>query len=255
MTDALSNRYAGLAARVYELDKPIGRSFGDVEFYAARLRDCGGPVLEPAVGSGRVLVPLLEAGFEVVGFDASAAMLDLCRSACAARGLKADLSLARFDDFVSPTRFAAAILPAGSFQLIATAQEGLTALKRFCDHLAPGGRLILDIDPVSAVLASPGPPRRWSDPNGDVLTLTEERVDSDLLNQTVVSHLRYDLWTDGRLAASELELFVLRWWGIEEMRLALAATGFTDVIVSGGYDYGRPPRRGDEVITFEARRL
>jgi len=86
------------------------------------------------------------------------------------------------------------------------------------------------------------------------LTLTEERVDSDLLNQTVVSHLRYDQWSDGRLTASELELFGLRWWGVEEMRLALAATGFVGIIISGGYEHGRPPRRDDEVITFEARR-
>lgn len=254
MTDALSNRYDGLAARVYELDKPIGRSFGDVEFYVARLKDCGGPVLEPAVGSGRVMVPVLEAGLEVVGFDASPAMLELCRRACAARGLTADLSVARFDDFDCPTRFAAVILPAGSFQLIATAQEGLNALKRFHDHLAPGGRLILDLDPVSAVLAPPGPTRRWVDAAGEVLTLTEERVDSDLLNQSVVSHLRYDLWTDGRLTGSELELFALRWWGAEEMRLALSAAGFTDIIVSGGYEHGRLPRRDDEVITFEATR-
>ncbi|MEN5145291.1 class I SAM-dependent methyltransferase [Brevundimonas diminuta] len=255
MTDALSNRYAGLAARVYELDKPVGRSFGDVEFYAARLKGCDGPVLEPAVGSGRVLVPLLEAGFEVVGFDASEAMLDLCRAACARRDLTADLSVARFDDFAYATRFAAAIVPAGSFQLIATAQEGLAVLRRLHDHLAPGGRLILDLDPVSAVLAPPGPTRRWTDADGEVLTLTEERVDSDLLNQSVVSHLRYDQWTDGRLTASELELFALRWWGVEEMRLALTAAGFADITVSGGYEHGRPPRRDDEVITFEATRL
>nr|WP_313040237.1 class I SAM-dependent methyltransferase [Brevundimonas diminuta] len=254
MSANLCNRYAGLAARVYDLDKPIGRSFGDVEFYTRRLEICDGPVLEPAVGSGRVLVPLLEAGFDVTGFDASAAMLDLCRAACEARGLRAELSVARFDDFSYATPFGAVVLPAGSFQLIATAQEGLAALKRFHDHLQPGGRLILDLDPVSAVLAPPGPTRRWTDANGDLLTLAEERIDSDLLNQTVVSHLRYDLWTDGRLSASELELFALRWWSVEEMRLALGAAGFVDVIVSGGYEHGRLPRREDDVITFEARR-
>jgi len=119
MNANLCNRYAGLAARVYDLDKPIGRSFGDVEFYTRRLEICDGPVLEPAVGSGRVLVPLLEAGFDVTGFDASAAMLDLCRAACEARGLRAELSVARFDDFFYATPFGAVVLPAGSFQLIA----------------------------------------------------------------------------------------------------------------------------------------
>jgi len=58
----VQNRYATLAAWVYELDKPVGRSFGDVEFYLERLQGVTGPVLEPAVGNGRLFVPLLEAG-------------------------------------------------------------------------------------------------------------------------------------------------------------------------------------------------
>ncbi|WP_374846094.1 hypothetical protein [Brucella ciceri] len=63
----MNNRYGTLASWVYNLDKPVGRSFGDVEYYQQRLRESDGPILEPAVGNGRVLVPLLEAGFSVGG--------------------------------------------------------------------------------------------------------------------------------------------------------------------------------------------
>lgn len=52
-----------LATLAYELDKPIGTSFGDVEFYSSRLRGVAGPVLEPAVGTGRILIPLLQQVF------------------------------------------------------------------------------------------------------------------------------------------------------------------------------------------------
>lgn len=48
----MKNRYGRLGALVYDLDKPIGRSFGDIEFYKERLADCDGPILEPAVGNG-----------------------------------------------------------------------------------------------------------------------------------------------------------------------------------------------------------
>lgn len=42
--------YQTLSAQVYQLDKPIGCSFGDVEYYAARLSGVVGKILEPAVG-------------------------------------------------------------------------------------------------------------------------------------------------------------------------------------------------------------
>jgi hypothetical protein len=37
MPAAMKNRYGRLSAWVYDIDKPTGRSFGDIEFYRARL--------------------------------------------------------------------------------------------------------------------------------------------------------------------------------------------------------------------------
>ncbi len=51
--------YSKLSSEVYNLDKYIGRSFGDVEFYQARLEGCKGPILEPGVGTGRISSPFL----------------------------------------------------------------------------------------------------------------------------------------------------------------------------------------------------
>jgi len=41
--------YGRLATEVYDITKPIGHSFGDVEHYLQRLKSCTGRVLEPAV--------------------------------------------------------------------------------------------------------------------------------------------------------------------------------------------------------------
>ena len=51
---------------VMVLDKPPG-SLPDVAFYLRRLSGLDGPILEPAVGSGRMLIPLLEAGHDAEG--------------------------------------------------------------------------------------------------------------------------------------------------------------------------------------------
>jgi len=88
----MSWSYGKLASEVYDLDKPIGSSFGDVEYYRDQLSGIDGPVLEPAVGTGRILIPLLEAGITVHGFDSSPDMLDLCRRNCQARGLSTVLA-------------------------------------------------------------------------------------------------------------------------------------------------------------------
>ncbi len=140
-----SNRYGSLASRVYELDKPVGHSFGDVEFYLAALRDLSGPVLEPAVGSGRVLIPLLRAGLDVDGFDASPEMLAICRENCKAAGLTTRLSHARFEDFNCDREHAAIVVPAGSFQLITSFKAAIAVLERFHAHLTTGGCLLIDL--------------------------------------------------------------------------------------------------------------
>jgi hypothetical protein len=67
--DMSSSSYGRLATEAYDMDKPIGHSFGDVEFYLERLKSC----------TGRVLIPLMEAGLEIEGTDNSPEMLTICR--------------------------------------------------------------------------------------------------------------------------------------------------------------------------------
>lgn len=251
----MENRYGRLASWVYDLDKPIGCSFGDLEYYQQRLASCGGPVLEPAVGNGRIFVPLLEAGLPIEGFDASEDMLAYCRNACSSRNLAARLTHQRFDTFSYEQRFAAIIIPAGSLQLITDTARAMAVLERLHQHLAPGGRLIVDLDSIDGFLDPSPSIRSWQTAQGCLLTLTSQLVETDYIAQTTLSHLRYELWQDGSLAATELDLFKLRWWGVEELALALRAAGFHDVTVSGNYEHGRPPRKGDRVISFEALRL
>jgi SAM-dependent methyltransferase len=249
----MHNRYGTLASWVYNLDKPVGRSFGDLEFYRQRLEQCDGPILEPAVGNGRIFVPLLEAGFQIEGFDASEEMLGYCRDECRKRNLPASLSRQTFEEFSYDRRFAAIVIPAGSFQLITDETSAAAVLKRFHDHLAPMGKLIIDLDAIGSFLGASGSVRSWVTEDDDLLTLTDYRVETDYLAQTTLSHLRYEHWRDGNLIRTELDLFKLRWWGVYEFALALRAAGFTDVQVSGNYRHGQAPREDDEIISFEAR--
>lgn len=248
----MNNRYGTLAAWVYHLDKPIGRSFGDIEFYREGLKGCRAPVLEPAVGNGRVLLPLLEAGYDMQGFDASPEMLDYCRCECAARGFAPKLDLQRFESFRAERAFDAIILPAGSFQLIVDAAVARDVLQRFREALRPGGRLILDLDPVSALVGAADRQRSWQ-AGDDLLTLQERRLETDTVRQTTVALLTYEHWRNGRLVLAEEELFSLRWWDVAEFEETLGAAGFVDVIVSADYRRDAVPDGDSKSITFEAR--
>lgn len=247
-----SNRYRTLASRVYQLDKPVGHSFGDIEFYLDALRDLQGSILEPAVGSGRLLIPLLQAGLDVEGFDASPDMLAVCRENCAAAGLTPRLSQARFEDFSSDRQFEAIVMPAGSFQLITSFEAALAVLRRFHARLAPLGRLLIDLG-VAANIYKPHPrARHWHDQAGDLYTLHETPSGLDDVAQIATTHLRYDQWRDGNLVCSEFDLFTNRWWGLEEFRSALHRAGFKKVCIYGDYDRTAPAKSASQTLTFEA---
>lgn len=253
MTKAYETKtYGKLASRVYELDKPVGRSFGDVEFYLQRLKTIAGPVLEPATGNGRMLVPLAQAGYSVSGFDLSSEMLELCKASCTQYGVEAELSLQGFTTFHYAQKFAAIVLPAGSFQLLTDPLEAMSFLRRCKQALAPNGKLLLDISAVRGFMDHSPRARHWQD-GEDLLTLQEVRTATDYTRQVVTSHLRYELWRDTQLITTEMELFSLRWWGMFELELALREAGFTQVKIFGDYQAGDLNTGSADTLTFEAQ--
>jgi SAM-dependent methyltransferase len=252
-SDFATNRYGSLAAEIYDLDKPFG-ALPDTAFHLETLSAVRGPILEPACGSGRTLAPLLEAGHDVSGFDASEEMLARCRARCAARGFDPPLARMRFENFVYDTRFEAILVPVGSFTLIDDFAVALSVLRRFHEHLVPHGLVILDIQPLS-FLAGRGEDRRsWRAENGDLLTCEGERVATDWMNQTAQTRYRYERWRDHKLIACEIDPMSQRYWGRAEFELALRATGFTDIAVAGDYRRGQALRPTDRAMTFMARR-
>src|ERR687885_992701 len=71
-------------ARLYD---PWSRSVvEDVGFYVEEAVAAGGPVVELGVGTGRIAVPVAEAGVRVIGVDSSAGMLEVCAQRAAAAG-------------------------------------------------------------------------------------------------------------------------------------------------------------------------
>src|SRR2546427_13128353 len=136
--------YGAPATLFYDADKSSAGE-AEVAWYAARLPRGAGPVLEAMAGSGRLLVPLLEAGFEVHGVDSSEAMLASCEKRIANGGRATQLYRQNVTTLNLPTRYAAAFIAAGSFQLLPDPIAALDALLRIRAPLIDPGLLLLGL--------------------------------------------------------------------------------------------------------------
>ena len=250
----MNNQYGHLASLVYQTDKPIGVSFGDIEYYLARLAPVTGSILEPAVGNGRFLVPLLNAGKKVIGYDSSPDMLAFAQRALKQEGLSAELSLARFETFETTQCFDAIVIPAGSFQLISSFSTAQHVLNAFYQQLADNGRLLFDLDAARLIFNPQANVRKWTLQDNQIITLQSTPLSIDYLQQTAVELHRYELWHNGQLEQTELEEFSLRWWNPTEITMALQLAGFKDITISGGYHYGKAPTNDDSILNIEARK-
>ena len=244
--------YGRLSSEVYDMDKPIGHSFGDVEFYMNRLESCKGAILEPATGTGRILIPLLEKGLNVDGFDSSKDMLNICENNCKERGLNSKLFEAKMESFSQDTKYDAIIVPTGTFLLLHKRADSIKALQNFYKHLSNNGRLIVDIFLQTDISKGTVSTKTLECSNGDIITLENKIVEVDYINQYTISHGRYEKWREGVLLQTELERFPLRWYGVEEFRLMLEGIGFKNIVISSDYKFGQYPTNSEQIITFEA---
>ena len=121
----------------------------DIPFWVEEAQASGGPVLELGSGTGRVAIPIAQAGVPVVGLDNSAAMLKVARARARKVGFGADLL--RFvkgdmrDLSLGGQKFPLVIIPYRAFQTLLSVADQYQALATMKAHLAPAGRLIIDL--------------------------------------------------------------------------------------------------------------
>ena len=119
----------------------------DVDFYVEQALAAGGPVVELAVGTGRIAIPVARAGIRVIGVDSSPAMLAVARAAAEEAGVAEVLDL-RVGDLREPPvaeRVALVVCPFRSLLHMETEAEKLRALRAACGLLEPDGRFVFDV--------------------------------------------------------------------------------------------------------------
>ena len=115
-----------------------------LDFYVTLARAANGPVLDIACGTGRILLPCLQAGVDIEGLDLFEPMLTTLRAKAAALGLSPRLHQADMSDFSLSRRYRLIVIPFNAFIHNMTQAAQIRCLQLCREHLLPGGELTFD---------------------------------------------------------------------------------------------------------------
>jgi ubiquinone/menaquinone biosynthesis C-methylase UbiE len=113
----------------------------DIAFYVGLAGEVDGPLVELAVGNGRVAVPVAQAtGRPVIGIDSSPAMLEQARTRAAEAGVELDLREGDMRELVLDEQAALVYCPFRSLLHVPTWADRRRTFERVAASLRPGGR-------------------------------------------------------------------------------------------------------------------
>jgi len=212
----------------------------DVGFYVEEAERAGSPIVELAVGTGRIAVPTAAAGVRVIGIDSSPGMLEVCRRRAELAGVSELLDL-RLGELEAPPveeRVALVTCPFRSYLHLREDGARLRSLGAVFDLLLPGGRFVFDVFAPGAddIAETHG---RWLEREPGIY----ERADWDSQARTLTLSVRGE--------SGETSL-VLAWLSNDEWRSLLERAGFQVVGCYGWFD--RRPYAGGEDTVWVARR-
>jgi SAM-dependent methyltransferase len=247
--------YLNLCTQVYDLSKPTAPQDA-YEFYHSYAAEVKGPILEPMCGTGRFLIPLLEEGFDIHGFDASEYMLTALHAKVSDNNIKSQFKNRVWQGFVEelkrPEKYKLIFIPAGSFCLIINPETIKTALKIFYNHLTDDGVLLFEGETIKAV------PQTdiwrgsvWPKPDGQMIMLSSLAIFEDNVCRSIG---KYELVHHNKIIHTEVEELKVRVYEPKELINILDECGFKNIKVIKAYDRNKSPDENDEAIVYECRK-
>jgi len=229
----------------------------DVAFYVARAQEARGAVLEAGCGTGRILLPTLQAGVDIDGIDIHPGMIEVLQKKAAALGLAPHVVVADMRDFTMPRRYRLITIPFRAFMHLLTTDDQIQALRCLREHLESGGALVFNLfHPSFEKMVAPDGEqvleREFAHPETGlpIAVYTKRRTDRvnqllDVEREVVESDAR------GYAGKTHRDRFRLRWTWKAETELLLRAAGFQRFEVKGGFD-GRPLEKDTDEMVWTA---
>jgi SAM-dependent methyltransferase len=224
--------YDGIA-QIYD---PWSRSVvEDVDFYVEQAVASGGPVVEQAVGTGRIAGPVAKAGIAVIGVDESPEMLAGAGAYAESEGVSDLLELRQGDLREPPVteRVPLVVIPFRSLLHMPDETEKRRAIAAAASLLEPGGRFVFDVFAPNAedIEETDG---IWLEREPGIF----ERADWDERARTLTLSVR---------GAEQRASFTLHWLSAPEWNALIEDAGLVAEELYGWFDR-RPYEGGEDQI-------
>lgn len=127
----------------------------DVPFYVGLAQETEGPLVELAVGTGRVAIPVARGtGRRVIGIDASEPMLEQARANAAAAGVELELRFGDMRELRLDEPAGLVYCPYRSLLHLPTWSDRRRVFERVAASLRPGGRFAWNVFAFDHAIAS-----------------------------------------------------------------------------------------------------
>lgn len=250
------------SAACYDLEQ--SRNTEDIGFFVEAAKRIGGPILELGCGTGRLTVPLAQAGLEVTALDISAAMLMRLgeRLQQEAPDARRRISLFRADmkRFALKRKFRAAIWSSNTLLLLGSERSIGEALDCVGSHLLPDGRIIIDVAATdagarSSLMNYPGgdiPDITFADASGNRVLKRTHRVEPRGSNRDHAVSITYKYFDGEDFRTERREDLVL--FTPDELLGLLTRQGYEATETFGWYDRRLFSQNARKLIVVARRR-
>ncbi len=230
-------------ARIADLYDTYVQATFDIPFFLGEAKKSSGEVLELMSGTGRVSLPLVEAGIKLTCVDKFPEMLAILRDKLERRGLCANVVQMDVCELNLSKRFDLVIIPFHSLSEIVSLDDQRKALTRIRKHLSPSGRFICTLhNPKTRTRFVDGTLQlcgKYSLESGQGTLLFWLLQDYDSTDNHIVEGLEFFEEYDAKGILKSKRLMGLRFrltWKEEFQELA-KSVGFKVAALYGDYSY------------------
>lgn len=201
-------------------------------------------VLEPACGSGRLVIELARRGWSVSGFDLNANMLDYARARLARRELRAQLSLGDMSAFRVRGAFGLAHCLVSTFKYLLTERAAEDHLHCVARALAPGGVYVLGFHLTDYASRSVSRERWTASRGGTTVVCNTQVAPADRRARTEAVRTRLVVRRASGEQRSETN-WIFRTYDVREVRALLARVPELEHVAT--YDFTHDIRQPREL--------
>jgi len=248
-----------VAAKYYDHAYAAKPDLVDLPFYLNLAREIGGPVLELACGTGRVLLPTARAGIEIHGLDNSTAMLQILRANLEREPSEVRNRVSIFAgdirSFRAPKKYRLVTIPFRPMQHMHTLDDQLNALRTAAAHLDHNGILAFDVfypkyDLLATGMGEEILELEWR-PGPDPARVVRRffRKDSlDKIQQNFTATFFYRTCVGETLVEEESEAFKMTYYTYPQLRALFLLAELEPVAEYGSFEKAPLNNQSDEMI-------